>query len=90
VSDITDWLTKERIGRVANRPFTEVHMLKIVLMVIATAALAVAAGIWAESTMARHHPVEANGTPATISPYEMHLKVKPNDLPVQYMQSDAF
>jgi len=27
-------------------------------------------------------------TPSTISPSEMHLKVKPQDLPVQYMQGD--
>jgi hypothetical protein len=75
-------------------------MLKMILIVVATAVLAFAAGIWADSTMASHHPAQANAVTApstetsapsttpTISPYEMHLKVKPNDLPVQYMQGD--
>ena len=74
-------------------------MLKMILIVVATAVLAFAAGIWAESTMASHHLAKANAvnapsdtsatsTPPTISPYEMHLKVKPSDLPVQYMQGD--
>jgi hypothetical protein len=78
----------------------EVRMLKMILIVAATAVPAFAAGIWAESTMARHQSAEANAvstpstetsatsTPSTISPYEMHLKVKPHDLPVQYMQGD--
>ena len=74
-------------------------MLKMILIVVATAVLAFAAGIWAESTMASHHLAKANAvsaptdtsatsTPPTISPYEMHLKVKTHDLPVQYMQGD--
>jgi hypothetical protein len=75
-------------------------MLKMILIVAVTAVLGFAAGIWTETTMARHHPAEANAvisrstetgatsTPSTISPYEMHLKVKPHDLPVQYMQGD--
>jgi hypothetical protein len=78
--------------------FLGVCMLKMILIVVATAVLAFAAGIWAESTMASHHLAKANAVKApsdtsatstpTISPHEMHLKVKPNDLPVQYMQGD--
>jgi hypothetical protein len=72
-------------------------MLKMILIVVATAVLAFAAGIWAESTIASHHLAKANAvnapsdtsaTSTRVSPYEMHLKVKPNDLPVQYMQGD--
>jgi hypothetical protein len=72
--------------------FLEADMLKMILVVAATAAPAFGAGIWTASTMAHDHSIEANVTAAssTISPYEMQLKVKPADIPVQYMQGDAF
>ena len=65
-------------------------MLKMALIVGATAVLAFVAGIWTASTMARPRPAEANAviSPTTISPYDMQLNVKPHDLPVQYMQGD--
>jgi hypothetical protein len=65
-------------------------MLKIALIVAATAILAFGAGMWTASTMARPLPAEANAviSPSTISPYEMQLNVKPHDFPVQYMQGD--
>jgi hypothetical protein len=77
----------------------EVQMLKMILIVATTAVPAFAAGIWAESTMAGHHPAQANAITApstetsapstpTNSPYDMHLKLKTRDLPVQYMQGD--
>jgi hypothetical protein len=67
-------------------------MLKMILVVAATATPAFGAGIWTAPTMAHDHSIEANltGASSTISPYEMQLKVKPADLPVQYMQGDAF
>jgi hypothetical protein len=56
-------------------------MLKIVLVVVVTALLAFAAGVWTKST------VLATGAatlgPATLSPSEMHLRVNPQDLPIQ-------
>jgi hypothetical protein len=56
-------------------------MLKIVLIVVVTALLAFAAGVWTKST------VLATGTatlgPATLSPSEMQLRVNPQDLPIQ-------
>jgi hypothetical protein len=63
-------------------------MLKIILVVAATAVPAFGAGIWTASTMAHEHSIEANVTAAssTISPYEMQLA----DLPVQYTEGDAF
>ena len=63
---------------------------KMALIVAATAVLAFVAGIWTASTMARPRPAEASAviSPSTISPYDMQLKVKPHDLPVQYMQGD--
>ena len=56
-------------------------MPKTVLIVVVTALLAFAAGVWTKST------VLATGaaTPgaATLSPSEMHLRVNPQDLPIQ-------
>jgi hypothetical protein len=65
-------------------------MLKIALIVTATAVPAFGAGMWTASTMARPFPAETNAviSPTTISPYDMQLNVKPHDLPVQYMQGD--
>jgi hypothetical protein len=65
-------------------------MAKIILMLVATAVPAFAAGVWTQSTLAGRHAAEsipANNL-STISPYEMQLKVKPDDLPVQYMKGD--
>ena len=39
-------------------------MLKVILIVVATAVLAFAAGMWAESTMASHHLAKANAVNA--------------------------
>jgi hypothetical protein len=66
----------------------EVHMLKAALIVAATAVVCFATGFWTESTMARQPTFAATGFPATISPAEMQLNVKPSDLPVQYMEAD--
>jgi hypothetical protein len=68
----------------------EVRMIKIILVVVATAVPAFAAGIWTEATLVEHPRTETRvvSTPSTISPSEMHGKVKPDDLPVQYMQGD--
>ena len=63
-------------------------MSKAIGIVAATAVVCFAAGFWAQSTMARQTTFAATGVRATISPFEMQLKVKPNDLPVQYMQAD--
>jgi hypothetical protein len=65
-------------------------MTKFVLAVALTAIPAFAAGMWTQATLAGHHAIES--IPAsnltTISPSEMQRKVKPDDLPVQYMQGD--
>jgi hypothetical protein len=70
----------------------EVPMLKTALIVAATAVLSFGAGIWTEATLAEHHRTETGAVsiPSTISPAEMHRKVKPDDLPVQYMQGDFY
>jgi hypothetical protein len=62
-------------------------MLKMVLVVAALAVPAFGAGVWTASIVAPNRAVEANGTtsPSTISPYEKQPKVKPDDLPVEYM-----
>ena len=63
-------------------------MLKMIFVVAATAVPAFGAGVWAGSIVAPNRSVATNGTTtaSTISPYEMQLKVKPDDLPVQYMK----
>jgi len=62
-------------------------MAKIILVLVATAVPVFAAGVWTQATLAGRHAAE--GIPAnnlaTISPSKMQLKVKPDDLPVQYM-----
>ena len=65
-------------------------MVKTTLIVVATAIPAFGAGFWTEATLAEHQRTETKvvGIPSTISPSEMHRRVKPDDLPVQYMQGD--
>jgi hypothetical protein len=72
--------------RLAGRP------LCVIFVVVATAVPAFGAVVWAGSTVAPNRSVATNGTttPSTISPYEMCLKVRPDDLPVQYMKGDPF
>ena len=66
-----------------------VPMVKSILIVVATAVPAFGAGIWT-ATQVYHQRNETGvvSTPSTISPSEMHRKVKPDDLSVQYMQGD--
>ncbi len=54
-------------------------MLKVIIIVAATAVLAFGAGVWTKSTV-----VADGATPAvsTISPADLHLRVKPEELPV--------
>ena len=65
-------------------------MVKTTLIVVATAIPAFGAGFWTESTLAKHQRTETRvvGTPSTISPSELHRKVNPADLPVQYVEGD--
>jgi hypothetical protein len=60
-------------------------MLKMILIVVVIAVLAFAAGIWTKST------VLATGaaTPgaSTLSPSDMHLRVNPQDLPMQQVDN---
>jgi hypothetical protein len=65
-------------------------MGKIILLVVATAVAAFAAGVWTQASMAERNGPEmrTSSTPFTISPLEMHRKVKPGDLSVQSMQGD--
>jgi hypothetical protein len=63
-------------------------MMKIILVALPTAVLGFSAGIWAEPTIVGNHESKVVVSPAIISPLEMHRNIKPNDLPVQYMQGD--
>jgi hypothetical protein len=62
-------------------------MMKIILVALPT-LLGFSAGIWAEPTIVGNHASKVVVSPAVISPVEMHHNIKPNDLPVQYMQGD--
>ena len=65
-------------------------MVRLVLISAATAVSAFAVGIWAEAALVEHPRTKTRvvSIPSTISPSEMHRRVEPDDLPVQYMQSD--
>jgi hypothetical protein len=56
-------------------------MLKMILIVIVITVLAFAAGVWTKSTVLATSAVTPG--PATVSPSEMHLRVNPQDLPLQ-------
>ena len=61
-------------------------MGKIILVVVATAVPAFVAGVWTQTSLAeRHRPEIRASSASTISPLEMHGKMKPSDLSVQYM-----
>ena len=60
-------------------------MVKIILIVVATAVPAFGAGIWT-ATVVEHPEFRVASAPSTISPSKMHRRLKPDDLPVQYMQ----
>ena len=65
-------------------------MVKIIVIVVATAVPAFGAGVWTQATLAEHQRTQTRvvGIASTISPSEMHRRLKPDDLPVQYMQGD--
>jgi hypothetical protein len=68
--------------------FLEADMLKTILVVAATAVLVFGAGVRTRSTVAPSRSVEANGAlhPRQQFPRtKMHPKVKPDDLPVEYL-----
>jgi hypothetical protein len=73
-----------------RKSLAEVHMVKIIPVVIATAVASFGAGVWTEGKLAGAAPASGTAatTASTISPFEMQLTVKPRDLPVQYMQGD--
>ena len=57
-------------------------MGKIILVVVATAVPAFAAGVWTQTPLAeRHRPeIRTSSTSSTISPLEMHRRMKPSDV----------
>jgi hypothetical protein len=56
-------------------------MLKMILIAVVIAVLAFAAGVWTKSTVLATGV--ATPDPSTLSPSDMHLRVNPQDLPVQ-------
>ncbi len=60
-------------------------MLKLIIIVVATAILAFAAGVWTKSTVLATNALQP--TSSTLSPAEMQLRVNPRDLPVQHVDA---
>ena len=66
-------------------------MFKMTLVAAGALALGFASGFWTKSTLADHPDVALSvGPTLSLSPLEMHLKVKPADIPVQYMRDDSY
>jgi hypothetical protein len=65
-------------------------MSKTTLVVAATAILSFGAGFWTQSIMVGHPVEAATITRSTISPSDMHGKLKSDDVPVQYMKPGDF
>ena len=58
--------------------------MRTTIIIVATAALAFAAGFWTKSTMATG---AAFATSSGISPTELHLRVNPAELPQQQVDN---
>jgi hypothetical protein len=66
-------------------------MFKMILVTAGAVVLGFASGFWTKSTLADHPDVALSvGPMSSLSPLEMHLKVKPGDIPVQYMRGDSY
>jgi len=67
-------------------------MFKMILVAAGAVVLGFASGFWTKSTLANHPDVAplSVGPTLSLSPLEMHLQVKPADIPVQYMRGDAY
>ena len=66
-------------------------MFKMILVAAGAVVLGFASGFWTKSTLADHPDVALSvGPMSSLSPLEMHLKVKPGDIPGQYMRGDSY
>ena len=67
-------------------------MFKMILVAAGAVILGFASGFWTKSTLANHPDVAplSVGPTLSLSPLEMHLQVKPADIPVQYMRGDSY
>jgi hypothetical protein len=66
-------------------------MFKMILVAAGAVVLGFASGFWTKSTLADRPDVALSiGPTSSLSPFEMHLKVTPADIPVQYMHGDSY
>jgi hypothetical protein len=66
-------------------------MFKLILVAVGAIVLGFGLGVWTRSTFADHPVVALSAGPtSSLSPFEMHLKVKSADVPVQYMRGDSY
>ncbi len=62
-------------------------MMRIIVLVAATAMLSFSAGFWTKSTLATSTLAARTAAPATISPADLHRRLKADELPVQQIDS---
>jgi hypothetical protein len=68
----------------------EVHMLKMILVAVGAIVLGFGLGFWTKSTFAERPVALSAGPTSSLSPLEMHSKLKSDDIPVQYMRGDSY
>ncbi len=62
-------------------------MLRIIILVGAIALLSFSAGFWTKSALATSTLAARTAATATISPAELHRRLKADELPVQQIDS---
>jgi hypothetical protein len=66
-------------------------MSKMILVAVGAIVLGFGLGFWTKSTFADRPVVALSVNPSSsISPLEMHSKLKSDDIPVQYMRGDSY
>ena len=66
-------------------------MFKMILVAVGAIVLGFGLGFWTKSTLANHEVVALSVDPSSsISPFEMHSKLKSDDITVQYMRGDSY
>jgi hypothetical protein len=66
-------------------------MFKMILVAVGAIVLGFGLGFWTKSTFADHPVIALSAGPtSSLSPFEMHSKLKSDDIPVQYMRGDSY
>jgi hypothetical protein len=66
-------------------------MFKMILVAVGAIVLGFGLGFWTKATFADPSVVALSVSPSSsISPLELHSKLKSDDIPVQYMRGDSY